>query len=272
MDLTLRTPPVLQGNERQQLQQIRSYLFQMQQQLTVALDSVFSGAVAQEAAALVRGSDTLPDGERATIDSAYRKLKSLIIKTADTVTSQVEELRTTLEKDYVAQSTFGSYTENAAAEFTATAEAVVQSYEYDSKLAAAQGDIDEVNAALGEFSATLDGLNGSIGNLETYNVSTQQYIKTGLLFFDDENIPRYGVAVGEKLTTVVVNGEVTVERSGLSATFTSDRLSFWQNEVEVAYISNKQLYINEANILSRLFIGDWVIDRTYGFTVKWAGA
>lgn len=272
MDLTLRTPPVLQGNERQQLQQIRSYLFQMQQQLMVALDGVTSGTVAQEAAAIVRGAESLPDGGTATIDSAYRKLKSLIIKTADTVESEMDELRQTLEGSYVANSTFGQYVENVSAEFTATAEAVVQSYEYDSKLTTQQGLIDEANAAIGDFSTTLDGLNGSIGDLETYNVSTEQYIKTGLLFFDDDNIPRYGVAVGEKLTTVVVNGEVTVERSGLSATFTSDRLSFWQNEVEVAYISNKQLYINEANILTRLFIGDWVIDRTYGFAVKWAGA
>ena len=171
----------------------------------------------------------------------------------------------------MANSTFGTYVENAQAEFTATAQSVVQSYQYDSQLSAQQEGIDALADTLGGLNSAIGDVNTVINNLETYNITTEQYIKTGLIYFDDDNIPRYGVAVGEKLTTVEINGEIVVERSGLAATFTSDRLSFWQNEVEVAYISNNQLYINEANILSRLFIGDWVIDRSYGFAIKWVG-
>ena len=271
MDFNLKTPPVLQGDERQQLHQIRSYLYQMQQQLVIALDNLTPGKIAEEAAAKMRGAETLPDGAKPTLDGAYRALKSLIIKTADTVESEIQELTQTLESSYVANSTFGTYVENAQAEFTATAQSVVQSYQYDSQLSAQQEGIDALADTLGGLNSAIGDVNTVINNLETYNITTEQYIKTGLIYFDDDNIPRYGVAVGEKLTTVEINGEIVVERSGLAATFTSDRLSFWQNEVEVAYISNNQLYINEANILSRLFIGNWVIDRAYGFAIKWVG-
>ena len=269
MDLSLKTPPVLAGTEKQQLVQIRSYLYQMQQQLMIALEGLTPNAIAEQAAARVRGADTLPDGAKATLDSAYRTLKSLIIKTADTVNSQIQEITQTLESNYVANSVFGTYVENAQAQFVATAQGIVQSYGYDSKLTAHQAGIDAVSQSVETLDSTISGVNDVLDTLETYNINTEQYIKTGLLFFDDENIPRYGVAVGEKLTQVEVNGEIVVERSGLAATFTSDRLSFWQNEVEVAYISNNQLYINEARILSRLFIGNWVIDCSYGFALKW---
>lgn len=250
MDINLRTPPELRGTEKEQLHQIRSYLYQMQQSLMVALDGLTPEKLALDAANAVRGAVTLPDGTNATLNDAYRALKSIIIKTADTVQKEVDEVSQRLESDYVSNSTFGTYQEAASAEMVETATGIVTSYGYESQLSALGDDILNIN---------------------NFNISTQQYIKSGLLFFDEDNVPRYGVAVGENLTTVVVDGETVLQRAGLAATFTSDRLSFWQNEEEVAYISNKQLYINEVTILGRLFIGKWVIDTTYGFALKWAG-
>jgi len=271
MDFNLKAPPVLKGTEREQLHQIRSYLYQMQESLVIALDGLNPDKMAQDAANAVIGAQKLPDGTGPTLDAAYKALKSIIIKTANTVKSEVEEITQRLESDYVATSDFGAYQERAINDMRATATEVVNSYSYDSKLVAMQNEIAAKQSALDALLSSLNATNTAISNINNYNVSTQQYIKSGLLFFDDMNIPRYGVAVGENLTTVEVNGEVVIERSGLAATFTSDRLSFWQNEVEVAYISNNVLYINEITILSRLFLGNWVMNSVYGFTLKWAG-
>ena len=247
MNLNLTPPPQLRGDEKQQLTQLRSYLYQMQQQLNIALEQVTPEALAGQISAAQAVGAKLPDNTDATLNAAYTKLKSIIVKTADTVRSEMDTVILALNGTYIAQGTIGSYYEELSSLVQADAAAVVQTYNFASQLTAAAD---------------------AISNIETYNVNTEQYIKTGLLFYEGA-VPRYGVAVGEKITTVVVNGETLLERQGLCATFTSDRLSFWQNEVEVAYISNNKLYINEAHILSRLFIGNWVVDTSYGFAIKW---
>ena len=84
-------------------------------------------------------------------------------------------------------------------------------------------------------------------------------------------MPRYGVAVGEKLTTVEVDGETLLARTDLCATFTADKLSFWQHGQEVAYVSNSKLYITALEILGSITLGNWRITHTDGFTVEWIG-
>lgn len=272
MELNLTSPPVLQGNEREQLLQIRSYLIQMQRQLVVAMEGIKPQQIAEDVAIAIRGSSKkLPDGGAATIEQTYNTLKSLIIKNADTVTNTIQEINTRLESDYVATSTFGEYAQQAANTMTATATEVVQSYNFESQLTNLQNALNDANNAVSNLENALNASGTDITNLQSYNITTEQYIKTGLLYFDDNNIPRYGVAVGENLTKVVVNGETVIERTGLAATFTSNRLSFWQNNVEVAYVSDNTLFIQEARILARLFLGNWVIETTNGFTLKWVG-
>ena len=249
MSINLNPPPILRGDEKAQLMQIRSYLYQMQEQLQFALEQVTPETLAK-AISEQSTAEQLPDDTAPTLAAAYTKLKSIIIKTAHTIETEMDTLVTNFESTYLAQSTFGTFAENLTNEITQGADAVVQNYGYDSKL---------------------DVIGGDISGIKSYNTTSEQYIKTGLLYFDDDSVPRYGVAVGEKLTTIVVNGETVIERSGLAATFTSDRMSFWQNEVEVAYISNNQLYIAEVTVLTRLFLGDWVLDRSNGFMIKWVG-
>lgn len=271
MDLNLKAPPVLHGSEQAQLGQLRSYLYQMQQALLVAMDGINVEQAAQTAADAVRGSATLPDGGEATINEAYRQLKGLIIKTAKTVKHEYDQLVEQFESEYLAKSEFGEFQENLESTITTTAQGVVESYGYDSALTALQGEIDGVNQELVSIGGSYADVLADLGDLQTYNIDSEQYIKRGLLYFDENNVPRYGVAVGEKLTTITVNGEEVLQRTNLLSTFTSDRLSFWQNDVEVAYVSNNRLYIQAAQILTNIFLGNWVIDTTHGFTVKWAG-
>ncbi|MEA5144331.1 MAG: hypothetical protein VB023_12280 [Oscillibacter sp.] len=55
--------------------------------------------------------------------------------------------------------------------------------------------------------------------------------------------------------------------------FTARKLSFYQDDVEVAYLSNNRLYITDAQITGRVFLGgDWQVERSNGLTLKWIGA
>ena len=83
--------------------------------------------------------------------------------------------------------------------------------------------------------------------------------------------PVYGVAVGQDLTTHEVDGETVVDQRQFRSTFTANRLSFWQDETEVAYISNNKLYIRSAEVLDGLRLGPWQITASGGLTVQWNG-
>ena len=69
------------------------------------------------------------------------------------------------------------------------------------------------------------------------------YIRTGLLYEGSDGIARYGVEIGEE-----------AEKDGVKAfrkfaRLTSDRLSFFdQNDIEVAYISDRKIYITSAEV------------------------
>jgi hypothetical protein len=230
-----------------------SYLYQMAEQLNAALGQTQGNALTESQTERVASIAEEKVGKAAAAQA--QALKSLIIKTASTITATIDELETVLRTDYLAVSDFGTFQEELDNQIRATAEGVVQSFNYDSRLEALQQGMVE---------------------FETFETSTNQYIKTGLLFFDDQGVPRYGVAVGEKLTTVTVDGEKVLTRTDLMSTFTSDRLSFWQGGIEVAYLSSGMLVIANAEVKGRLKIGAYSIktmaDGSMGIVYDGGGA
>ena len=85
-----------------------------------------------------------------------------------------------------------------------------------------------------------------------------------------------GVAVGQNLsstTTDIVNGQEfpVVEEKNFRAVFTAQKLSFFQDSTEVAYLSNNKLYITNSTVLENLQIGEWAISSTNGLAFKWIG-
>lgn len=230
----INLPPATAAKEA-----LYSYLYQMAEQLNVALAQVSSDSLADpQSEAGQRVAAVAAEEARKANAAQAQTLKSLIVKTAGTVTAKVDELETSLKTDYLAMSDFGTFQENLDNQIRATAEGVVQSFDYDARLQALQQGMVE---------------------FETFETSTNQYIKTGLLFFDSNGVPRYGVAVGEKLTTITVDGETVLTRTDLMTTFTSDRLSFWQGGVEVAYLSSGMLVIANAEIRGRLKVGHYAL-------------
>ena len=80
--------------------------------------------------------------------------------------------------------------------------------------------------------------------------------------FTETPSPVYGVEVGQ-----TDNGNFK-----RSARFTADRLSFYDGyDVEVAYISNKKLFINDAVLTGSVTIGKYIIDTLDGLAFRWIG-
>lgn len=236
-------PAYPSGTVEQQVLQQYSYLFQMAQQLNLALEAAESS---RTAAVQATGKSRAAQGT----EQEYQNLKSLIIKTADTVQRRMDQLSARLEGEYVASSEFGSYVEKLSAYIEAHPDALMQYYSFCSDL---QEDVDAVDAAFG-----------------SYKAGTEGYIRTGVVYYEGA-LPVYGVAVGQNLTTTLVDGVETVAQNDFRATFTAKRLSFWQDSTEVAYVSDNRLYIRDITVLDSVTLGGWKLASENGLAFQWIG-
>lgn len=228
-------PPSPQGTVQEQLVRQYSYLFQMAQQLNVALGQLESGGTAAPS-----GGTAAP----AAREQQYQTLKSMIVKTADTVQRRMDQLSAKLTGEYVAASEFGTYVERLNAYLEANPEALTQYYSFFADL---QASTETVSAAF-----------------EQYRVETEGYIRTGIVCYDGA-VPQYGVAVGQNLTCREVDGETVVEQNDFRATFTASKLSFWQDASEVAYVSKQPAVYHQhhgAGGYEHRGVGDLVRERT----------
>ena len=246
---TLSMPPAPQGSVQQQLTAQYAYLFQMAQQLNLALDSLEGGA-AYATGYRASGAGAAAAAGEPTVQQQYQTLKSLILRTARQIRSEMDKVRLELQGEYVAVSDFGTYLEQLNSTIEADAAAITQYYQFFSDL---QGNVEKISAAF-----------------ERYRVDTEGYIRTGIVYYDGA-VPVYGVAVGQNLITVEVDGEQVVQQKNFRATYTAGKLSFWQDAVEVAYVSNNRLYISNITVLQAVTLGRWEMDGTDGLSFKWIG-
>lgn len=238
-------PPVPVGSLPEQVMGQYAYLFQMAQLLNVALGALEDGSAVTSVGGVSGNSGGTTEAKK-----QYDTLKSLIVKTADRIEKTKTQLTAQLEEEYVAQSDFGTYLQELNARLEAEPEALTQYYRFASDL---QANVGAVEAAFSR-----------------YRVNTEGYIRTGIVYYDGE-LPVYGVAVGQNLTCREVDGEQVVEPNNFRATFTATKLSFWQDNTEVAYVSNNKLYITNIMVLSVLSIGDWLITEKNGLAFRYIG-
>lgn len=207
--LTLAYPSIAGKTTQEQLESMRRYLCSVTEQLNLA-DWSAQAALTEIAQAI--DADGLPEEEKKTTLSGYAALKSLIIKTADFAAANSETWSTKLSGSYVAISDFGKYLEKTQLTIEGNSVGIKQLYDYTA------------------------GVNNA------FSVNSQQYIKTGLLYYNDVT-PVYGVGVGNIETTVTDGGENVVDRTKNELlTVTPNRIGFWQDGKEVAYLSEKKLH------------------------------
>lgn len=210
--INIRLPNITAATEREQILQIKSYLHQLAQELNWAITSIESGGTKVEENRLSSG---VTKQELAT---SFNSLKALIIKSSETVMAYSEAADQRYNSLYVAESDFGTYKEEA-----------------EQRIAENSTSIEQIFTNLQEIITQ--------NALEHSKIDVSANIKYGVLDHDDNGVPVYGVEIGQRTE---LDG---VEVFDKFARFTSDRLSFFdQNDNEVAYISDRKLYINHVEI------------------------
>lgn len=231
MSLELRLPNITATTEAGKLIQIQSYLYQTVQQLNYALGTIEDGTSGK---VLYTGKGTGGGRESGGVspeDAAvtFNSLKGLIIKSADIVNSYYEVINTRLEGLYVAQSDFGTYTEETAQ------------------------DIEANSTGIKQLFTNVQEIITDVENVEHTLIEVNAHIKTGILYYDDDGVPVYGLEVGQRTE---IDGDEVFNKY---ARFTSNKLSFYdQNDNEVAYISDRKLYITHIEVTGSYAIGDLV--------------
>jgi hypothetical protein len=332
MGVEIRLPQITGVSEREQLQQLKSYIYQLREQLQWAFDNIDTtggsggGYVVNQTSAYSSSSGSTKIDAEAT----FAAIKALIIKSADIVDAYYEEINARLEGAYVAESDFGTFAEKTALEIEANSTSITQNYEnvqiiirenkeeiegeFQAIVDAAKETkatvenlgtgLDDANNRIGktedEIQKTKDDFNsviqtvtnslseadrllhsvdeqlkGSIDNLRfdltglrEIVVGVTAYVKSGLLYSTKEGIPVYGIEIGQE---VEANGETAFKKY---ARFTSEKLSFYDaNDNEVAYISDKKLYIGQAEITVSLKVGGLVdlVMNNGDVVTKWEG-
>lgn len=243
MSVDLRMPNITAATDKEQLAQIRSYLYQFIPQLQWALNNIETassqGYVVQQTAR-VKETTTAPSSAGVN----FNDLKALIIKSADIIDAYYEEVSRRLEGLYVAESDFGTFVEET------------------------RQDIIENSNGITQLLTNIQTIATDIEGLENSLIEANAYIRSGLLYYDDNGIPVYGLEIGQK------NKLDGVDVFDKYARFTADRLSFYdQNGTEVAYISDEKLYICEVEITTSYKIGGYVdmVSADGGVVTKWVG-
>ena len=239
MSVTFAAPVFTGSTPEEQLKSMQSWLYQFSEQLQYTLNNLdssnFSSGVIKEITNAKYDSKS-----SSTVGDEVDVLKSLIIKTANTVKSRYDEITETLNSEYLATSDFGDYSENSKATIIKTALGVTQNYE---KIVEIEKNLDTVDVSF-----------------NTYVNKTNAYIRTGYL----EQLDAYGVAIGEEITETIDGNEAVIFNH--FATLTAKELAFWQNGVKVGYFQGDSLYVN-----GDIRIGDWAISQVSGFTIKYVG-
>lgn len=251
MGIDIRLPNINASTDSGQLQQIRSYLYQFAEQMKWALDTVGAGQgseyIVQQGGG---GTDSASDPSK-VLDAVatFNEVKSLIIKSADIVDAYYEKIdeMLSLSGKYVAQSDFGTYTEETNQSISATSTQVIQNL---SKIETIEGAVDEISDMVKEKDAYI-----------RYGFVGTTLDETGLA---TEDAP--GIEIGD------FNSLDDFENKRF-ARFTAYGLELFGDtkDYPVAYIKQSKLYITNAEITGTLKLGGYRVDTSNGLSFKWIG-
>lgn len=227
MTVDIRYPNITAPTEAGKLQQMQSYMHQLVEQLNWALNNIETGGAQ---AVYPKGNQaTAADTQKANPVVSFNDIKGLIIKSADIVNAYYEEINRRLSGVYVAESKFGTFSEQTS------------------------NSISESSTSIANLYNNIQQIITDIEGVEHSLIEVNAHIKSGLLFYDASGAPVYGLEIGQRTE---IDG---VETFNKYARFTSDKLAFYDsNGNEVAYISDKKLYITHVEVTGSFSLGGFV--------------
>ena len=227
-DVFFDNPPLLNGSEEEKLKQLYGYLNAMSEKLNTALMSISIEQLAPETKNVIIG-DTEKKAE-----TNFDQLKSLIVKTAEIVRTEMDEISTTLRTKVDALSEdFGEYQADMEQTIRINAEGVSQ-----------------------EFTRQETIITNLDGRTEAYKEYMRGYIFTGIIGVDDDGTDLLGVAIGQ--SNLTNEDDQTLNTDAMLATFTGKKLSFYNGGVEVAYFSDSQFFIANGTVTSSMRMGSYL--------------
>lgn len=267
--IDLRLPNITGATEREQLQQTKSYLHQLVEQLNWALNNIDTQSNTAVVTPTARSLAPVASGSVSQSDpqATFASIKSLIIKSAEIVDAYYDEINAELEGLYVAQSDFGTFEEVTKAQIEANSTGIKQTYTniqaiYDPQIKETNDALDAAKTAIGE---EVEGVKKMASDAETYIKNTKGTIKAGKLEELGNGTVIYGLEIGQI-------DEASGEVNRRYARFTADELAFYDaNDDKVAWISNNQLHITDAVVKRTIDIGGYRVDTTNGLAFKWVG-
>lgn len=231
----LRYPNITAPTQREQLEQVKNYLHQLVEQL----NQTAAGAGSVVMAAPVTGRQTTREKEQ-----DFQRIKALIIKSAQVVEVLSQAVEKRLEGQYLAVSEFGTFSQQTAQQLSANAEQLQLVYE------------------------NLQQLTPEVEGLEDRMIGVTAHIKTGLLEYGEDGVPLYGLEIGQRSQ---VDGQEVFHKY---ARFTAGMLAFYDRSgTQVAYISDRKLYITHAQITGSFLVGSFLdtVQPDGSVVTKWAG-
>lgn len=314
MSIEIRKPNINAQDIEGQTAQIRSFLYELTNQLNWAMNTL-TGEVAQVVVDKTKNDGSLTEMSAEEKLKTFNALKDLIIKSADIVEAYEQKMELDFESKFLAISNFGDELDGAIADSGITytdgegnqhtvdsygafaeyiqylkssielsASDITQNYtdiqaiqtnisSLTGSVTSLSGDVEGLSSDLSDLDEEIEDRIGSkisedladsttgLGQIQTFILQTNAYIKTGLL----SNSPTtYGVEVGQ---TDTVDGVRTFSKF---ARFTSNRLSFYDsNGNEVGYYAGDKFYITKGEITNELILGKFLIDAKDGLRVYW---
>ena len=216
MALNVEYPSLSSGTAAEEIASIKSYLVRLADTLNVA--EIGTASVLRDISAVIGNTSKPKTGESL---SEYEALRSLVLKNADAVITECSSsIARQFSSRFLALSDFGSFSEEMTQTVTENAEGIERLFGYTA------------------------GINNSEGESA---LSTAQYVKTGLLYYES-GVPVYGVGVGVISTTFEQENEVIDLAHDRLVAVTPSGIDFWESGTKVAYITDGALCLPAAVI------------------------
>lgn len=261
-------PPILQGDARQQLAQLRDYLVRREQEREVR-DSLLVPLEGGKPTAAARREKRQSSEGQTALEQAARQ-RALIVKSAeesrsrDNVLSQsIGELSRELRQEYLARSEFGEYRQEISLLVEATARQIVESYGYLELILATRAELGQMGEQTAAYATELSG-----------------QIRRGFLEDPDTHLTQLGIAISQQLQftgqELTDGGWVYYELApgqtlGL---YTSTGWQFWVNGRKVGWFDSGDgmLHTVRQVVEEELRLGGWILEAGGGLGIKCFGA
>lgn len=234
-------PNITAGTPAEQIGQLKSFLFQLVEQLNlgeIRTEVVRTGNAA--AASASSGSSGLQNAPAGT----FEQIKGMIIKSADIVKAIEDTMTENFNRKYFAESDFGTYLENTKLTINTTSEHVTETFNkvksIDSRVEGVEDEVQTINAWIRR---------GLLDDGE-YGIEISKMLDGGAF-------RRYARFTSEKLSFHDKNGNVVAYIGAPTA----DN----EDDANCLYITGRAVFENSVKV------GGYMMDRTDGLAFVWVG-